>query len=592
LNVRNCLFVRDAPNNFAYEGIRLVSFYDTNPEWIVTNCTFHGFDRGETWEDAAILALLWGTQPGHKPIHLDRNIFSYCYRGVYSYLQSTNPSSTLNYNGVWQCDDFAQGDLSGSPWVALSNPFESNANGSYYLKDLPVGETDFLDKGLDTTAEAAGLSGKATRAATVANGRIKQSDITQSQTWTRFEGALDTGLVDLGYHYEPVDIIARPSFVPYQFADLRVTGWVTTLWINPGVVVAFAADITDGGLNVSSSARIVVSSGASLDAQGTGPQPIVFTSTAASGDGTYYAKGIGHPCNDPSGVPDWYHTAIELATGFGAKTRIRYCNFSHMMLGIGMGATPYPITLVINNCRFRFGNAGIGVNLMQTGVTWVSIQNCLFHHLAAEGIVADSPSIYSFIFVIGCSFDRITWGVLLADIAPAVVIDSIFQNFSWAIDAVNWEPWTWEFYNCFSTEPTNFTPYETDIVADPSFDPCNPPVADIDERYYLQGYSLCVDDGALLGPGLYARGYGLSLPRSGTPQDRAQLLLRVGKRRIVLPDHGDEHAQPSGIRHRAVLFRDDSCLPRRAREAWHEHDACLPVCPQLVSARWRRARLY
>jgi len=473
LTVRNCLFL----------GSQFGIYFDGKYlELDVRNCTFDG--RGG---DTAI--WLNGREGGYAVATMVNNVFAHYATGVYA---NGYCSVELDYFGVYDVENYGLGFDYGTNHFApygYESPFEPNANGSYYLKDL-FNHYDFRDKG-SCTAESAGLAGKATRAATVANGRVKRNDITQSETWTRFEEQFDTGQLDLGYHYDPVDIIVKPSFVPYQFADLRVTGSATTLWINPGVVVAFAADITYGNENVSQMARILVQNGANLDAQGTGPQPIAFTSTAASGD------RIGHPCNDPSGVIHWYHTAIELATGFGAKTRIRYCNFSHMMLGIGMGATPPATTLDINNCRFGFGNAGVGVNLMQTGVTSVLIWNCLFHHLAAEGIVADSPSIYSFISVRNCSFDRLTWGVLLADIAPAEILNCIFQNFSWAIDAVHWEPYyTSHTYNCFSVEPTNFVLNGSEKFGDPGFDPGSPAVADHAERYYLnQSNVRCVNTG-------------------------------------------------------------------------------------------------
>jgi hypothetical protein len=490
-SISNCLFV-GGPASF---GTGILAG-EGNTNLAVENCTFDGFSG-----EYGTAIWLDGSPLGATALYctIRNNIFARSTRAVYLH-EAANAVLDLDYSGLYQVQTYAGGFATAGPhsWDPTPlDPFETNANGSYYLKELP-NDLDFRDKG-DSTAQQAGLAGKATLAATVSNGRNKQNNITQSETWTRFEAALDTGQLDLGYHYDPVDIIVEPAYDPQEgFADLHVIGPSTTLWINPGVVVAFSADIEYGTEeeNFSHRARIVVGNSAAIDAQGSGPQPITFTSSAASGDGTLYEKGIGHPKNDGLGRYIWYDTAIHLAAA-GRNTRIRYCQFQFMRCGIVVEAWPYSAALDINNCRFGFGDIGIAANSTVLGKTGVKVRNSLLHRLASAGVETFSPELNSEVLVENCTFDQGTKGVY-AYSAQTTIRNCIFANTGYGIFVQFGNALKAENHNCFYQSSILFERDPSDIwQVDPQFDPGSPPTPDIGERYYLdQDYSPCVDKGS------------------------------------------------------------------------------------------------
>ena len=473
--VHNCLFL-GSQYGIYFDGKLL--------ELDVRNCTFDG--RGG---DTAI--WLNGREGGYAVATMVNNVFAHYATGVYkSYYGCL---CDLDYSGLYDLQSFCDGDIwpGLNWWEATAPPFDTNANGSYYLKEIPD-DSDFRDKG-SCSAESAGLSGKATRAATVANGRVKQSNITQLETWTRFEEQFDTGQLDLGYHYDPVDIIIDPIVATGETSrSLKVMkpqgGPAPTLWINPGVVVAFSADTVHPVTqeNVATSTSLVIGDECNIDAQGTGNQRIRFTSCAASGD------RVGHPGN--RGMFEWYWRAIQLGDDWdgsnhnvGAKSRIRYCDFSWCGDGVLITAWPHTNVLDINNCRFSYCFTGILSYMCNAGgnpVMRVVSRNNLFHHLFCEGVTVwtNSQNAVDYAGVVNCTFDNMLKGMTIV-FGHAVIKNCIFSNC---------EYW----YRLHNPPETPNPMIDYCYGNNPGFDPGTPPVADIDQRYYLdQGASPCVDTG-------------------------------------------------------------------------------------------------
>jgi hypothetical protein len=479
-SVENCLFLSSSSG-----GGLGICLWNGNLDIEVRNCTFYGYVGPlpyAIWFDNYYegTAIRYG---------ITNNIFAHSGTAIHVNAVILDPS-WIDYSGLddvqyyYDGESLSEGYTIGPNCFFDDDPFDENANGSYYLKT----DSEFRNFGYGTPQDA-GLSTKTTTAVSDANGRIKRNNITQSETWTRFDTALDNDAhVDLGYHYDPVDIIVEPVYAS-QEADLHVSGTGTTLWINPGTVIAFSTSVTAGGENVSNYSRLSVVGGATIDAQGNGPQPISFTSSAASGD------QIGHPRNDGQGRYIWYDTAIHLDVA-GPNTRIRYCNFQFMGYGMVVESWSHPTALDINNCRFGFGDIGIAANSTVLGKTGVKVRNSLLHRLASAGVETFSPALDSEVLVENCTFDQGTKGVY-AYSAQTTIRNCIFANTGYGIFVQFGNALKAENHNCFYQSSILFERDPSDIwQVDPQFDPGSPPVANIDERYYLnQSASPCINAG-------------------------------------------------------------------------------------------------
>jgi hypothetical protein len=129
--------------------------------------------------------------------------------------------------------------------------------------------TGVIDSG-DTTAVYYGLQNKTTTApATPPN------TITVSTTWSKIQR--DTGIVDIGYHYDPVDVVVGNSGT-YSSVTIGTSGVDSaTLTILPGVVVSFYRDDTTTNAEIFSWAY------PNIIAHGYASDRIQFTSIYATG---------------------------------------------------------------------------------------------------------------------------------------------------------------------------------------------------------------------------------------------------------------------------------------------------------------------
>jgi hypothetical protein len=429
-NITNCLFVGGG-----------VSFCNCDEQershelWL-TNCTM----------DRACLSIAYDG-PGNE-FHVLRNIFkdtpymvdrdgSFGEGGTYE-IDYNGRCGTHEYEYFWteprDLDPDAQHNITetGNPFVA------NNPNGFYYLKAQSI----FINAG-GCTAASVGLSGKTSMAPTT---RTTYTILWgQSETWTRSGNQWDAGLVNLGYHYDPVDYV--------------VTGYVSvegTLRVREGVRVA-----------VSPYGILVAQDYGNLDMRGTGALPIRLSSTSACGDTT--AGGLL-----------WGGIAV---VGSGART-IAYCTIENAYNGLSLQGSANPV----ESCRF--GQCWYGIVDTAASPQSQTIRNCLFRDIVHSAICGTTSTLLS---VLNCTTSRTGVGVELYPQTSATVRNCLFVGSPLAISKPP-NALLSEKYNCFWNARTNFTSDTTDRSADPKF--VNTTAADLYARFYLdQDLSPCLNAG-------------------------------------------------------------------------------------------------
>jgi len=191
IKVINNLFV-DIAESLPRVG---VTVNNSNANITIQNNTFHNIYTGDSNEGVCIYVEDAGTNTEIK-----YNIFHHSDVGIYV---NSNPVNTIvDYNGYHDLSTEIIGSTcdNNPQYSSIPTIFTQNDNGSFYL----VQDTDgFIDRG-DITAEEIGLHTKTTNEPTYVT-----NDITVSTAWTKKQR--DTGNLDLGYHYDPVDYIIKDS---------------------------------------------------------------------------------------------------------------------------------------------------------------------------------------------------------------------------------------------------------------------------------------------------------------------------------------------------------------------------------------------
>jgi hypothetical protein len=184
--------------------------------------------------------------------------------------------------------------------TTLENPYRASPNGSYYLNQ---NYNKVINAGTGTSANL-GLAEKTTYAPSTA----KAGDCPNH--WVKINRDMDT--VDIGYHYDPVDVVVGTS--ASDFAINYGTGLIA---IDPGVVVSFYRD------NTYHSAYFQLSGLGCVSTGGTPSDRVQFTSIYATSDLPTLPKRGGLDTYD-------YECAIYLNTGSKTvESSIQNCKFQY-----------------------------------------------------------------------------------------------------------------------------------------------------------------------------------------------------------------------------------------------------------------------
>jgi hypothetical protein len=460
--VNNCLFV--GPRSILGAGVLWggSSDQETPHKLSLTNCTMDYFRAG-------VYIVYDG--PGNE-FHLLRNIFKDTGYVVDRDGSFGGAYYEIDYNG--RCGTYADEYFWTEPRdldpdavhnvTETGNPFVTNANGSYYLN----AQTIFRNAG-DITAAAAGLSAKTTNAAT--GSRIKRYDIGGVEFWSPMERD-DDAAVDLGYHYDPVDIIIEP-----EYSYLYLTGAVYVL---PGVTVAFSDEVSPGAY----CNTLFVWSFGTLDMRGTGSQPIRVSSTLACGD------KIGNPASLV--VPGDTGLFQGVYVTLGGTGAFEYCTIENAFCGLALEGWTAPV----KGCRFSGCWQGVEQGAFNGTRT---IENCLFRDIRMEGVLVwrSGPATILNSTFYRCEGTAVYFGV---GSSGNSVRNSIFVQNQLGIHK---EPETGlaEDHNCFYDNGPDGQSHADfalqgqppNVYADPKFD--NTTAADLYERFFLKQNSPCVDAG-------------------------------------------------------------------------------------------------
>jgi len=481
--IQNCLFVGLSSAQSWGVGVR--SYYAVAHNLSVTNCTFDGFSRTpcSEWAPYVSAGIVFKSTSANKVCLAMRNIFSHCVYGLYA--DGNTQGYTVDYNGLHYCTYYTYPSSLAGPHVRSKwdEPFEGNANGSYYLK-FDASQNRFQDYG-DVSAAEAGLSTRTTTAATVGNGRVKTDSILQSETWSLIERDNDS-LVDLGYHYDPVDIVIQPSV---SSPRLYVAYSPTVLTVVPGLTVAFShAMPSSPGDGV-----LVIYDGARLDMRGTGSTPIRVSSSLSCGDNI----GAGQTAQIKPGTGPLYE-GIWFYIGAASPSWIQYVTFEQAAHAIKLWAYNNGLGSEILGCRF----GGCDYGVYQTGMApSATIRNCLFRNTRLAGVFSEA---YGYptdqgANVFSCTFAHSSQkAIFLTNTAAPThqVCNCIFtDNGEYAIYSGEGQRPSREDHNCFSPNyhDANFTTdTATDLDANPLF--VNTIAPDLYARFFLNDRSSPCND--------------------------------------------------------------------------------------------------
>jgi hypothetical protein len=192
--------------------------------------------------------------------------------------------------------------------ISTSNPlYDNSSNGSFYLANVNAKNCVYM--GFMTNASELSLLSMITTKTTQKPVVVTSSSC--GDHWIKVSRDND-GYLDVGYHYDPVDIVVGTSASDY--AINYGTGLIT---IDPGVVVSFYRDSTHRCAQLQLSGLGCVSTG------GTPSDRVQFTSIYATSDLPTLPKRGGQDTYD-------YECAIFLNTGSKTiESSIQNCKFQY-----------------------------------------------------------------------------------------------------------------------------------------------------------------------------------------------------------------------------------------------------------------------
>ena len=273
------------------------------------------------------------------------NIISNC---SYSAIILSGDNFNHTYNRFANNAMYSSFPIGAGEYGADGNPYVISPNGSYYLNQSNSSIIDMCD-----TTVPSYLRGKTTTAPTWV-----VSNISTRQTWSKIPR--DTGELDIGYHYDPVDyVVGTTNNMVITVSNTATTAQLTIL---PGVVVSYWRNYSVH------SSQLLVNFG-EIHAHGHTDNRIRFDSIYSTGDGITYALGT----NSYS-----YYAAIRLGSGIkGTESQIQ-------------------------NCEFHNGDAGITIEFVQTIPCYRLISDNIFKDCVNGIAVFDAfARIYNNLFIGG-----------------------------------------------------------------------------------------------------------------------------------------------------------------------------------------------
>jgi len=212
-----------------------------------------------------------------------------------------------SYNSFYGNNVLYVGTSGGTDETTLaSTPYASSPNGSFYLD---TAKTGCVNAG-STTARALGIDEKVTQVPLTVT-----ADISTDTSWDKVPR--DTGLVDRGYHYDPVDVVVGSS--NKQIINIYSASNSANLRIYPGVVVSFWRSLSQN------TGRIWLRNGKFV-AHGHADDRIQFRNIFETGDMVTYCLGSG----DSYG----YSYGIEFGSYLEPESYAQFCEFHHACSGI------------------------------------------------------------------------------------------------------------------------------------------------------------------------------------------------------------------------------------------------------------------
>jgi hypothetical protein len=512
-HIHNCLF--DAGMLSYSYGIRTItSSSNKKVDLTVTNCTFAQFGQTAGYG----IRLEHGGDASKHKIDIERNIFFACRYGVSATGQSFESGSQMRLNGFEECN-FNYTPASGYSGFTLGAPLlDPNCQTFPYLYDLPFGAfclnpiSAFRDAGVITTAFEAGLSTRTTNAPTAANGRLIATAIepepeVNTACWVPIER--DVAYADLGYHYDPVDYVIRPSGPPDPYHPTSPNVIIPVncdLTIAPGVTVAFAHDAGNPDdpnrwPNVRW-VRIEVDSQHSLALRGTAAQPIRITSTLLAGDklGVNYAPT---PALIPGATSLYF--GLQFNGSINASDLVDHAIFNGASAGIHTAYNGYGYlggVLNISNCVFAFCLGGVSLDW---GAPAAEVTNCLFLNSYGHSLSLYPTPIPA--EVTNCTFANATAAGIMTqqyDYVPTIINCIFYGNgcygiYQYLYDPENPNPPN-ENWNAFYNNVGGSANFEISTGDDIELTPQEPlfsasSAPEISERYYLDQASRCCNHG-------------------------------------------------------------------------------------------------
>lgn len=474
-------------------GILLHSEDITNSTFDITNNTF--YNLYSTDNDCDFYGVSIGPSSNSLTtgmVRVKNNIISGTSSNPVDYgirLQNQGSATVdIDNNGYYNVTTEETGFTSTHSATVTTNPFVSNDAGTLFLDQSCA----FIDAGTSSTYDL-NLYNKTTAAATEDNDRIITDDITTSATWTKIDR--DTAMVDLGYHYSPVDYILKSSSNVSNYPGITVKNTGTELAIDPGVVIAFSDNVTSGGLYKAYDQSLIAEDGGSIIALGDTKDRIVFASTITAGDRAGNSAFINPATTGRTvyGATQLYNS-IYIKSDAGDSNAFQYCNFYNANTGLYLDSKGTDTNYPIKNCVFQDTyNAGINAISVNQNIT-----NNLFIHNKGTAIkssncdiVANNNTIDD--SEIGIEIDNEDFG---AD--DGTLYNNIVTSATYGIKSLDTITTDSIENNCLYNNTTNvsgFTAPSSTIYTDPLFT-SNTNSNYIYEKYYLtQTSNPCVDGG-------------------------------------------------------------------------------------------------
>jgi hypothetical protein len=185
------------------------------------------------------------------------------------------------------------------------NPYVTSPNGCYYLDQT---NTHVVDSSPDMVSDIF-------KTKTTTKPLEAINDISTDTTWDKV--LRDEWHLDVGYHYDPVDVVVGSSSKPIITIYSATTS--ANLRIYPGVVVSFWRSLTQNNC------QIKLNNGKFI-AHGHADDRIQFRNIYETGDMPTYSLSSG----DPYG----YYFGIEFGSGVEPESYAQYCEFHHACSGI------------------------------------------------------------------------------------------------------------------------------------------------------------------------------------------------------------------------------------------------------------------